>query len=59
MPFGMQSASNDLDLLQRFDAETRSHFTHIEGERVVNPTPLIDVTAALMECAKSEYGLRR
>ena len=47
-----------MGLLQKFEAETRSQVPHIEGGRVVNPTPLVDVTATMMECAKSEYGLR-
>ena len=53
----MQPATVDSGLLQRFEAETRSQVPHFEGGRVVRPTPLVDVTAAIMECAKSEYGL--
>ena len=56
--FAVRSVSNDPGLLQRFEAETWSQVPHIEGGRVVNPTPLVDVTAALLECARSEYGLR-
>ena len=54
----MRPVSNDQGLLERFQAEARSQVPHIEEGRVVNPTPLIDVTATLLECARSEYGLR-
>ena len=54
----MKPVSNDPSLLERFEAETRSRVPHVEGGRVVNPTPLVDVTTPLMECARSEYGLR-
>jgi len=58
MFFALLPASIDSRLLQRFEAEARSEVPHIEGGRVVKPTPLVDVTAAIIECAKSEYGLR-
>ena len=54
----MRPVSNDQGLLERFQAEARSQVPHIEEGRVVNPTPLVDVTATLIECARSEYGLR-
>ncbi len=54
----MQSVSDDRQLLDRFEAEVRGKMPHIVGGRVVNPTPLLDVTDALLECARSEYGLR-
>ena len=53
----MQSASVDGGLLARFDAEVLAKVPHIEDGRVVRPTPLVDVTDALVECGKSEYGL--
>jgi len=54
----MQAASKESGLFQRFEAEVRSQLPRLEGERIVNPTPLADVTAALYECATSEYGLK-
>ncbi len=53
----MQSTSADLDLLERFDSEVWSKVPHSEGRGVANPTPLVEVTDALLECASKEYGL--
>ncbi len=53
----MQSVSADRQLLDRFEAEVRGKMPHVMGGKVVNPTPLLDVTDALLECARSEYGL--
>ncbi len=44
--------------MERFNAEVWARVPHLEGGRVVNPTPLIDVTEPLMQCARDEYGLR-
>ena len=52
----------DEDLLGKFDAEILSRTPHVAGgDRtgvVANPTPLVDLTDALSECAKAEYGIR-
>jgi cysteine synthase A len=52
----------DKDLLGRFDAEILSRTPHVTpGDKtgvVANPTPLVDLTDALSECAKAEYGIR-
>jgi cysteine synthase len=52
----------DKDLLGKFDAEILSRTPHITGGDktgvVANPTPLVDLTDALSECAKAEYGIR-
>ena len=53
----MKSASGDLGLFEGFQAGLWSKVPHLEGEKVVNPTPLEDVTDALFECALAEYGL--
>ncbi len=51
----------DRGLLEDFLREIKSKVPHIqdtrEGRVVVNPTPLVDVTNLLVECANSEYGL--
>jgi cysteine synthase len=51
----------DISLLEHFEREIWSKIPHLEeksGEaRIVNPTPLIDITQDLKECAKVEYGL--
>lgn len=54
----MQTAPKNSELLERFESEVRARVPHIMGEAVTNPTPLADVTEALLECARSEYGLR-
>lgn len=53
----MQSASTD-ELLARFEAEVWAKVPHVEGGVVVNPTPLADVTDDILECARTEYGLK-
>lgn len=53
----MQSASIDLQLLEKFQSEVWRKVPHVEGGEIKNSTPLVDVTGLLLECAKSEYGL--
>jgi cysteine synthase len=55
----MQSRSVDTDLLKQFHSEFVDKAPHLSGQdgEVVNPTPLVDITDAFLECAKSEYGL--
>src|SRR5690349_17827783 len=52
----------DKDLLRKFDTEILSRTPHVAGGdkagAVANPTPLVDLTDALSECAKAEYGIR-
>jgi cysteine synthase len=55
----------DIDsfLMEHFEREIWSKIPHLEegnksGEsKVANPTPLIDITEDLKQCAKTEYGL--
>jgi cysteine synthase len=55
----------DSTLLEQFQQEIWSKVPHLEEEaekklgevKVVNATPLIDITEDLRECARSEYGL--
>ena len=50
----------DSVLLEHFEREIWSKVPHLEkpdGARVVNATPLIDITTDLKECAKKVYGL--
>ncbi|MBO0888592.1 pyridoxal-phosphate dependent enzyme, partial [Candidatus Bathyarchaeota archaeon] len=51
------SSRIDSDLLRRFDEEIWSRTPHLEADRVTNPTPSVDITEALAECARAEYGL--
>jgi len=58
-----ENKGNDIDsiLLEQFDQEIWNKVPHLEekpdGVRVVNVTPLIDITKDLLECAKKVYGL--
>ena len=51
----------DSSLLEQFEREIWSKIPHLEeksGEaKVVNPTPMIDITEDLKQCARIEYGL--
>ena len=52
----------DKDLLGKFDAEILSRTPHVAGGDesgvIANATPLVDLTDALSECAKAQYGIR-
>jgi len=59
---GLNKGSNiDSSLLEHFQREIWSKVPHLEekpGEvKVVNATPLIDITEDLKACARNEYGL--
>ena len=47
----------DKPLLEKFEQEIWSKIPHLEEGKVVNATPLIDLTSDLKECAKSLYKL--
>ena len=48
----------DKDLLDRFDKEIWSKTPHpSQSGHIANPTPLVDITGTLSECARVEYGL--
>jgi cysteine synthase/rhodanese-related sulfurtransferase len=50
---------NNVDkvLLEKFEQEIWNKIPHLEGEKIVNATPLIDLTEDLKECAKNIYKL--
>ncbi len=54
-------AEFDGALLKRFQSEIKSKVPHLverDGSKAfINPTPLEDLTAPLVECARVEYGL--
>src|SRR5215218_9692038 len=57
-----KESNTDSSLLEHFRREIWSKVPHLEEEKpgevkVVNATPLIDMTEDLRECARSEYGL--
>ncbi len=45
----------DKDLLERFEQEIWNKIPHLDGDKVVNATPLVDLTNDLKECAKNLY----
>ncbi len=47
----------DSDLLKAFEREILSRVPHPESGRIVNATPLLDITQVMKDCAKEEYGL--
>ncbi|MDC8453285.1 MAG: cysteine synthase, partial [Candidatus Nitrosotalea sp.] len=50
--------SIDSNLLERFEREVWSKIPHLEnGSKVVNATPLTDITQDLKECAKKEFNI--
>jgi len=51
------SSNLDRDLLRRFDEEIWIKTPHVESDHIANSTPLVDITDALSECARIEYGL--
>ena len=59
---GLNKGSNiDSSLLEQFQREIWSKVPHLEEKtdevKIVNATPLIDITEDLRECARKEYGL--
>lgn len=52
-----QTNSVDTVLLEKFEQQVWSKIPHIQGDKVENPTPLIDLTEDLKECAKNIYKL--
>lgn len=53
----MSENSFDKELLEKFEAEIWNKVPHLENDKVVNATPLIDLTGDLKECAKKLYKL--
>ncbi len=54
------SGPPDKKLLDAFNEQIRPKAPHwsSDGTRIERPTPLVDITRDLMECAKSQYGLK-
>ena len=47
----------DPALLEKFEQEIWNQIPHVEGEKIVNATPLVDLTQDLKDCAKSVFKL--
>src|SRR6266542_4086223 len=60
-PLNAEPLKVDRALLNRFHQEITSKVPHISqtsaGPRVANPTPLVDITDTLLECARTVYGI--
>ena len=54
-----EEKGNNIDkvLLERFQQEIWSKIPHLEGTKIVNSTPLVDLTEDFKECAKRVYKL--
>lgn len=54
-----QSKANNVDdaLLADFEREIWSKVPHVEGGRIANATPLVDITGDLKECARTVFGI--
>ena len=48
----MSETNVDEVLLEKFEQQIWNKIPHIEGDKVANPTPLVDLTNDLKECAK-------
>jgi len=53
----MSESEVDKILLEKFEQEIWSKIPHLEGGKVINATPLVDLTSDLKECAKNLYKL--
>lgn len=53
------NSSNNVDtvLLQEFQKEILSNVPHLEGARIVNATPMKELTEDLKACAKAVFGI--
>ncbi len=62
---GTAHGGADLELLGRFESGIWQEVPHLDGGKndgdhdtaVLNPTPLVDITDDLIECAKSVFGI--
>lgn len=54
-----ETKGNNIDetLLKKFEDEIWCKVPHFENKKIVNPTPLIDLTEDLKECARTIYKL--
>ena len=52
-----ETQNYDPALLEKFEQEIWNKIPHVEGNKIVNATPLIDLTKELKECAKNVFKL--
>lgn len=53
----MDENNKDLELLEKFKEEIWNKVPHLDSGKIVNATPLIDLTEDLKECARTIYKL--
>ena len=53
----MEGENVDKILLDKFEQKIWNKIPHVENSKIVNPTPLVDLTDDLKECAKTIYKL--
>ena len=49
------SETVDNALIQKFEQEIWNKIPHREGDKIVNATPLVDLTQDFKECAKNVF----
>ena len=56
---GQSKANNNIDnaLLSDFEREIWNKVPHVKDGKIVNATPLVDITGDLKECAKTVFGI--
>ena len=54
----MEETNIDNVLLERFEQEIWNKIPHLEEGKVINATPLIDLTSDFKECAKKSLQIR-
>ena len=61
MQIATEQPATQAELQRKFVAEIRSKIPHLRedtaGAAIVNATPLVDITAPVIECARAEFGL--
>ena len=61
MSQGLSRTDVDQDLLAKFTSEIKAHVPHIRdgksGTAIINPTPLVDITDSVLDCARTEFDL--
>ena len=61
MSQGLSRTDVDQDLLAKFTSEIKAHVPHTRdgksGTAIINPTPLVDITDSVLDCARTEFDL--
>jgi cysteine synthase A len=61
MQIAAEQTRTEAELLKKFTVDIKAKVPHLQqgpsGSVVLNPTPLVEITSLLKECARAEYGL--